>query len=242
MVMVRLNRASNFFRSVRRSLRLVLLLSAVSAGTLWSGPASASRAYAYILSSYFAFGGGCPTCHNNLVGGYGTATQPFAQTLIALGLKGDDVASFDAALTQLIDSNIDSDGDTIADFDELSPKGDPNDPSVYPPDATPVPNDPAPAPAPSTTSPAVTLSINPTPVAPSAPSPSAPTAPGSPTVPPSPNEAKAKAKGSSCSLVRQTGTPSWATVVSVMSIAGLAYRRRRSCRVITPLREESSPG
>jgi hypothetical protein len=236
MVIVRLNRASNFLRSTRRQLQFVTLLTAATAGTLWSSPASASRAYAYILSSYFEFGGGCPTCHNNLVGGYGTATQPFAQTLIALGLRGDDVPSFDFALTQLADSHIDSDGDTISDFDELRPKGDPNDPSVYPPDATPIPANPTPTPAPSTTSPAATPSVTPTPVTPALPTTPLPetTTPDTMAPPPTSNSG-AKTKNSSCSLSPQTTTPSWAAVWGMLSIVALVHRRRAS-RLLTQLR------
>ena len=182
--------------------------------SLWPASAQASRAYAYVLSSGFGFGGGCPSCHNNQVGGLGTVTQPFGVTMMELGLKAADVSTLYEALTLLEPSNRDSDGDTISDFDELGPEGDPNDPTVSPEGAAPIPTTPAPVePQPSTTAaPPASSTATPTPT--SAPIPSNPSAPPSNT----------KSDGGCALLKGQPGANGWG---SLLVFVGLAYAVRR---------------
>lgn len=172
--------------------------------SLWSPDAHASAAYAYLLSSEFGFGGGCEACHNTVSGGAGTVKKPFGITLMGFGLVGDNTDSLYQAVTTLDTSNADSDGDSIADFDELSPDGDPNDPTVFPPGATPLPPAPTPPPAP-------------------------PASATPPTTPPPPAPAPAsESEDGGCSLQPHgaTGIP-WGLVALGV---GLGLQRRRPAR------------
>jgi hypothetical protein len=70
---------------------------------------------------------GCIVCHQNDLGGVGTATKPFARSLQRKGLVQEDIGSLDTALAALKAQNTDSDGDGISDIDELQMGTDPND-------------------------------------------------------------------------------------------------------------------
>lgn len=202
-----------------RWVRQVIVGAALAAAGSWSSSAHASRAYAYVLSSGFGFGGGCPSCHNNQVGGIGTVTRPFGITLMDLGLKAADVSTLYEALTLLEPSNRDSDGDTISDFDELAPDGDPNDPAVSPEGATPIPTMPTP------------VEPQPTPTAPSG-STSAPagstTAPsGSTTAPSAPSAPPADTKDDGgCAMGTMKSGTSGGTALVVLGLAAWVRRRR----------------
>jgi hypothetical protein len=69
----------------------------------------------------------CIVCHQNDLGGVGTATKPFARSLEREGLVEEDIGSLDMALAALKAQNTDSDGDGIPDIDELQMGTDPND-------------------------------------------------------------------------------------------------------------------
>lgn len=208
--------SSSTSHALRRWPRSVVLAGAALTAS-WAVPAHASTAYAYMLATAFEFGGGCTACHTSDAGGLGTVTKPFGRTLMRLGLKADDTQSLEAAVTALSTSDEDSDGDTIADFDELSPEGDPNDPEVFPQDAIPVP----PAPPPPATS---TAPTPPATIPPSTPTPTAvPTGANPPAPPPSP-EAGAGEEASGCSLQAPNGSMLPATLFAVL---GLALVRRR---------------
>lgn len=204
-----------------RSFRVAALTGLVLASaTSWSSPAAASIAYAYMLATTFEFGGGCQACHTNDAGGLGTVTKPFGKTLMKLGLKANDTDSLEASVILLSTSDEDSDGDTISDFDELSPDGDPNDPAVFPEGATPVPATP---PAP-TTEPTATTSQPPATTTP----------PGSTQVPaPAPAPTPDGKQSGGCSVAMLDGaalTNGSRPTAALFGLLGLAWvaRRRRA--------------
>lgn len=199
-------------RAVQWATSACALFGAVN---LWSTEAHASRAYAYVLSSAFDFSGGCPTCHTNQAGGLGTVTKEFGISMMGLGLKGNDTASLYEALTMLETSGIDSDGDTFADYDELSPDGDPNDPAKFPADATPLP----PAPNPPATTPTAT---------PPTATPPATTPPATPPPAPAPAPSASKDDGG-CNITATAGTSGKpnASAWFALGLFGLVLARRR---------------
>jgi MYXO-CTERM domain-containing protein len=214
--------SSNSRRRTPRLARLTTLAAvAVATASSWATPAKASIAYAYLLSSEFDFGGGCPSCHTNEAGGLGTVTKPFGKTMMKLGLVANNTDSLYEAVVLLSTSNDDSDGDTIADFDELSPDGDPNDPAVFPEDATPVPPAPSTPPPTTTTTPPTTTEPTTTPPTTTAPAPASTQAPA-----PAPSPAASKGDGG-CRLTSPNGSPLPAAVLALLGL-GLVARRRRS--------------
>ncbi len=68
----------------------------------------------------------CTVCHTDPGGGAGTATTPFAESLVAAGLEAFDRPSLEAALATLEADGTDSDGDGVSDIDELVAGTDPN--------------------------------------------------------------------------------------------------------------------
>ena len=68
----------------------------------------------------------CTVCHSTASGGPGTATQPFAVSLLDAGAMPYDVASLDAAIEAMAADRTDSDGDGVGDVDELAAGDDPN--------------------------------------------------------------------------------------------------------------------
>lgn len=74
----------------------------------------------------------CTLCHTSNVGGAGTVTQPFGVAMMDRGLTGGGRASLlTAALDAMATDAIDSDGDGVADVDELADGGNPNDDTVF---------------------------------------------------------------------------------------------------------------
>jgi MYXO-CTERM domain-containing protein len=206
----------------RRSGRLAAFVGLTVTAAAWVTPAHASTAYAYLLSSGFDFGGGCPACHTNEAGGLGTVTKPFGMHMMTLGLVANNTDSLYQAVSLLSESDHDSDGDTISDFDELSPDGDPNDSDVFPEDATPViPAPPPPATSPPATSPPPATTTEPTTT-------SAPTAPpGTPPPAPSPSPAPASSgDGGGCRIASSNGSPLSAAILAMLGFV-LFVRRRR---------------
>ena len=68
----------------------------------------------------------CTLCHNTPSGGFGTVTTPFGTSMIARGLVAQNLQSLDTALDALAAEKKDSDGDGVADIDELKAGTDPN--------------------------------------------------------------------------------------------------------------------
>lgn len=104
-----------------------LLGSAALAGALLLASPSAHASSGYpgaIATKYSVAAPQCTLCHNNPQGGGGTATQPFAATMIPLGLSGGSATD---KLTAALDANTaDTDGDGKTDVDEIKAGEDPN--------------------------------------------------------------------------------------------------------------------
>lgn len=107
--------------------------SAAALGLLWLWPATALATPDYPVALDLIVGTSCPLpnsrcliCHTTSRGGQGTAVQLFARELRQYGLdRGRDAAALQAALMALPD-DWDSDGDGIADKDELAVCGNPS--------------------------------------------------------------------------------------------------------------------
>ncbi len=70
----------------------------------------------------------CTVCHSTNSGGSGTVVQPFGTAMVARGLTGgSNTAGLAAAYTQLIDDQVDSDGDGVADAEAIADDIEPND-------------------------------------------------------------------------------------------------------------------
>jgi hypothetical protein len=67
----------------------------------------------------------CQLCHTD-GGNSGTATQPFALSMLERGLLAFDVASLEFALDAMDADGVDSDGDGATDVQELREGGNPN--------------------------------------------------------------------------------------------------------------------
>lgn len=84
---------------------------------------------------------GCTLCHQDDNGGYGTATRRFGKTMLKLHVSGKTPESLPSALDYDKSHAIDSDGDSIGDYQELAiDHTNPNDPKSFtlpppPPDA-----------------------------------------------------------------------------------------------------------
>lgn len=77
---------------------------------------------------------GCTLCHQDDDGGDDTVTRPFGESVRAFGAIGDeDVGSLTYALGEMEYYEVDSDGDTVPDMDELRQGTDPNDGMDPPP-------------------------------------------------------------------------------------------------------------
>jgi hypothetical protein len=85
----------------------------------------------------------CPLCHTTDLGVKGSATKPFALTLIGYGLTPDDTSTLRSILERMKDTGSDdSDGDGMGDIAELQQGRDPNvnDVTGLPPDGYPPPS------------------------------------------------------------------------------------------------------
>lgn len=69
----------------------------------------------------------CTVCHSSNTGGSGTVTQPFGMEMTSRGLTGgSNTVALADAYTQLIDDDVDSDGDGTSDAEALASDLDPN--------------------------------------------------------------------------------------------------------------------
>jgi hypothetical protein len=68
----------------------------------------------------------CTLCHRDFQGGRGSVIKPFGTSMMKNGLTYQDPASVAAALGALKANAVDSDGDGVADIDELGVGRDPD--------------------------------------------------------------------------------------------------------------------
>jgi hypothetical protein len=108
---------------------------------LRSGATAASPEFPEVIRSHeiLAYTPACTLCHASENGGAGTAVKPFARSAIERGLRGADDDSLRAALDAMRRDRVDSDGDGMADIDELVWGTDPNVPDVPRGEVTPTP-------------------------------------------------------------------------------------------------------
>jgi len=124
-------------------------LAALFAGLTLAAPktASASLPYAPAVKDYLHLDiePGCTLCHESNIGGDGTATRPFGETVRSFRAIGNDVGSLLYAL-ELMDGydDVDGDADGVHDLDELREGYDPNNAMSHPDLPPPPPPDPDP--------------------------------------------------------------------------------------------------
>lgn len=107
----------------------LLSLVAMCGVAFASRDAWATASYPPAIESHLGLGytPPCTICHQSAAGGAGSATKPFANSMKAKGLAGGgDTTGLNAALDALKAAKTDSDGDTVADIDELVSGNDPN--------------------------------------------------------------------------------------------------------------------
>jgi hypothetical protein len=106
----------------------VIALAVFCAVGMTAGAAAATPNFPATLQSYLQlpYIPPCALCHENGVTGIGTVHTPFGESMVAAGLKANDVTSLGDALTMLSDDKTDSDGDGVSDVDELEQNMDPN--------------------------------------------------------------------------------------------------------------------
>ena len=103
--------------------RLVLAVSVLAGGLAHGSSIFPPEIRAHLSLSYTP---ACTLCHNTPSGGFGTVTTPFGQSMRARGLVAQNLGSLDTALDALAAEHTDSDGDGVADIDELKAGSDPN--------------------------------------------------------------------------------------------------------------------
>jgi hypothetical protein len=108
--------------------------AALGAALLWTASGQASPMYPGALKDDIKALTGldmpctppCTLCHADLQGGRGTVIKPFGVSMMNNGLTYQDTASLARALTAVKAKAVDSDGDGVADIDEISVGHDPD--------------------------------------------------------------------------------------------------------------------
>ena len=113
----------------------LLRLAVAGMAVAWAGSAHASAAYLPILMMEYGYQGNCTVCHQVEPGVAGTASKPFAETLIGLGLTEQRPDLLSEVMQNLDDEDSDLDG--VPDLIEITAQGDPNDPNIKPGGFTP---------------------------------------------------------------------------------------------------------
>ncbi len=88
---------------------------------LAASAASASPTFPAAVQSHLSltYTPACAICHTNGVTGTGTVNTPFGKSMRNRGLAAGNDGSVGTALDKLEADNVDSDGDTVLDIDEL---------------------------------------------------------------------------------------------------------------------------
>jgi hypothetical protein len=101
----------------------------IAALALHGSEARASPNYTDFLQLFLSLESepACTLCHRDDDGGDETVDKPFGLNAILLGATGDnDTRALEQALREMYERDIDSDGDGVADVDELQEGGNPN--------------------------------------------------------------------------------------------------------------------
>lgn len=126
-----------YMRQTRKSLAFTLSLATLA--FTMALPSAASTTFPPIVKSRWGVSvlmkgdaDGCTLCHQDDNGGYGTATRPFGKTMLKLHVIGKTPESLPNALDYDKSHAIDSDGDSIGDYQELAvDHTNPNDPKSF---------------------------------------------------------------------------------------------------------------
>lgn len=108
--------------------------SVALAVVVWPLSVSASLSFPEVVAQEYDLDAppACVLCHRTEDGGVGTATRPFATTIVVLGVEGGNRGSLSAALREVRDERYDSDADGYGDYDEIVAGLNPNDASDGP--------------------------------------------------------------------------------------------------------------
>lgn len=111
------------------SLRTAIRIGALALPLLLGArPVSASPAFPDVVKGELGLANApsCTVCHDTPAGGFGTATTAFSTYLRSRGLRAGDAASLRTALAAASGERHDSNGDGVADVDELKAGRDPS--------------------------------------------------------------------------------------------------------------------
>jgi hypothetical protein len=99
---------------------LVAFLGARMAGATLNFPGAVQR------DLNLSYSPQCSLCHSGGQTGNGTVGTPFGKSMKARGMVASDENALKAALDQMTQEKVDSDGDGVSDIDELEQGTDPN--------------------------------------------------------------------------------------------------------------------
>lgn len=118
------------------------LLRALTVALFWLGPrwAFASATFPDVVKDEWQLPTvpECTLCHQDLVGGFGTATKPFGRAVLMNGGTAVDTAALRRALRAMAAADSDVDHDGVSDITELQMGADPDVFNDYGVDAGPV--------------------------------------------------------------------------------------------------------
>jgi hypothetical protein len=113
-------------------MKRISILGTFFACALAAGAARASHDYPRQIHDKFALGytPECTMCHATNACGSGTVVTDFGLSIVAFGARGSDPVSLDRALDADRSRGWDSDGDGVADVDEIVQGTDPSGPAL----------------------------------------------------------------------------------------------------------------